>query len=246
MRWKDGTLSATVSACSLLRRWSRDAMSSRNQAEQCAVYELPRSLSVYASCTFCNSCHMQCAGPVEGGSEAILRATERVRQAALPVYSNLFTPISNQPQGGLRAGCQCARYVVVAVMQAVAGLARGRAQVPGGPAGRPARLHPRGALGRCVAEGPGEGAAVRRSPAEPCSAAAAAGNRSTQKAGGCAHARLHEHHAHSLSSRRRWLCPHVRLLWRRRNLAEWFSVGLLHLEQITWSTSSGALLEKVK
>ena len=42
-----------------------------------------------------------CAGQGEGGAEPMLRATERVRQAALPVYTNLFTPISNQPQGGV-------------------------------------------------------------------------------------------------------------------------------------------------
>ncbi len=39
----------------------------------------------------------------ESGAEAELRATERVRQAALPLYANLFTLISNQPAGEI--GC---------------------------------------------------------------------------------------------------------------------------------------------
>ena len=32
---------------------------------------------------------------------------------------------------------------------------------------------------------------------------------------------------------------------RRQSLAEWFSVGLLHLHCIEWHTASAALLEKV-
>lgn len=31
----------------------------------------------------------------------------------------------------------------------------------------------------------------------------------------------------------------------RRALAEWFSVGLLHLERIEWDKSSAGMLEKV-
>ncbi len=48
-------------------------------------------------------------GLEESGAEAELRATERVRQAALPLYANLFTLISNQPAGEIgcpRAACR--------------------------------------------------------------------------------------------------------------------------------------------
>ena len=53
------------------------------------------------SCAISAAVSTGAAGQGDGGGEAALRATERVRQAALPLYTNLFTPISNQPHGAL-------------------------------------------------------------------------------------------------------------------------------------------------
>lgn len=47
------------------------------------------------------------AGLEESGAEAELRATERVRQAALPLYINLFPLISNQPAGATCLHIHC-------------------------------------------------------------------------------------------------------------------------------------------
>ena len=118
------------------------------------VYAFPQDPTVHA---------IACAGLEEGGSEAILRATERVRQAALPAYANLFTPISNQPQGGLRTCNTGTLGVHVAVIHDVERWWCGRAQVPGGHEGGPTRMHTCSAIRGGVTAGPGEGAAVRRS-----------------------------------------------------------------------------------
>ncbi|KAK9816452.1 hypothetical protein WJX72_000493 [[Myrmecia] bisecta] len=94
--------------------------------------------------------------------EVMLRSADRLQQACQPLYSSLFTPISNQP-GGIKFLLDLRADVLDAI----------HAQ-PG-----------------------------------------------------------HSAHLHVLSER------------IRRSLAEWFSLGMLQLERITWEQSSAALLQKV-
>ncbi|KAG2441342.1 hypothetical protein HYH02_009935 [Chlamydomonas schloesseri] len=194
------------------------------------------------------------AAPAALQWDVAYRAADRLASAATPLYSQLFVPISQAPDGmkflvDMRAD-------LMAVVAAAAVAASAPPAPPGATSGSSSSSS-KGASGAAApagAAGAGAGAvaaAVEAAPpAGPASPVAATAAATAVAAGAVAQGGSTVAAAH-LRALPPTMSPeeaaHLRAMAEqlRQLLAEWFSVGLLHLQHISWEESPAALLERV-
>ncbi|KAG2437200.1 hypothetical protein HXX76_005864 [Chlamydomonas incerta] len=163
--------------------------------------------------------------------DAAYRAADRLASAATPLYSQLFVPISQAPDGmkflvDMRADLM---DVVAAATAAAAVAAPAQAAVP---------------VVRGDSSSSGHGASTAATPSGSAAVAGDAREAGVHAAAAAGSVRATAPAALAVSPEE---AAHLRAMAEqlRQLLAEWFSVGLLHLQHISWEESPAALLERV-